>query len=126
MGVYKELEHELTNLYSKQTQIYPDSSDFGIVVSGPDDPICKKIKSLLTDENMAGSLKQVRNEQRSEGFIYVGIVFNIPWEVCEFDRNLTLCSQWVIHYYRDCIRRTSSVCLVESSVQVGSSEIFNS
>jgi hypothetical protein len=126
MGLYKELEHELVEISKKQKQVYSDAADFGILVSGPTDPICKKIKTLLTDPFFcADSFKQTRVESTTNSSYSLSTTFNIPWEASEFDRNSTVCSQWCISYWKMHSAKQGLVSLERKRVTVLNADIWS-
>lgn len=123
MGLYKELQYALVDLAKQQTQIYPDAADVGVLMP-EGSTLGDKVKELLTHEMFGGSFKKHRTEHRTPHFVYVTVVFNIPWEPVDYSAGFYRCSEWTIHYINDIRRKVRFLQFSEANVTKQESEIY--
>jgi len=127
MGLYKEADHFLTECYKKQGRIYKDSCDIGIIVDGPDDPLCKKLADMFHGRDIWGDLlygiKRHRSEQRrKDGTLYWSMVsIYLPWEM---EGEMMRCTEWQVTYTNDRVRNKEFVSFEPRNVNADEKLVY--
>ncbi len=100
MGMFKELDYELQELYKQQVQVGNDGSDIvmGIVINDFEHPACKRLQMLLEEPIMAKGLNKHRVEKRRNASVTVHMSLYLPWEAIGC---MNRCTRWDIQFHND-------------------------
>lgn len=124
MGLYKEEHHALIELFDRQQRIYPDACDEGVIITGLDDPSCKRVTEIIS--SFAKSNFNIHRHEIDVPSIthQVSVVINIPWEYADCP-GFSECSEWSINWVHDRRRKLQFISLSVRNAQVMNNEIYN-